>query len=136
LPAPPTDVVTCFVVREGEILLLKRSQKVGTYRGRWSGVSGYVETTDPEAQAWTELREEVGGTPGQLTLRRTGKPLVVTDDTLGRTWRVHPFRFAANADFEPRLDWENLKSCWVTPDSLDSMSTVPGLAAAWKRVSK
>jgi 8-oxo-dGTP diphosphatase len=132
----PTNVVTCFVARGKEILLLRRSQQVGTYRGRWSGVSGYLETADPEEQAWTELREEVGGTPDQLTLCQKGPPLLIKDETLGRTWRVHPFRFAAKDGFEPELDWENLEARWVTPDRLSVMSTVPGLSAAWERVSE
>ena len=38
-------VVTCFLESEGEILILYRSEQVGSYQGRWAGVSGYVETT-------------------------------------------------------------------------------------------
>jgi hypothetical protein len=33
-------VITCFVMYEGKILLLKRSDKVGTYKGFWNSVSG------------------------------------------------------------------------------------------------
>jgi len=44
-------VVTCFLLRRAaagdEVLLLRRSQKVGTYRGRWAGVSGYLEEAAP-----------------------------------------------------------------------------------------
>ena len=36
-------VVTCFLEHGGEIPLLRRSQRVGTYKGRWAGVSGYIE---------------------------------------------------------------------------------------------
>ena len=45
--APPTHVVTCFLLRRtrdgDEILLVRRSQRVRTYRGSWASVSGYVE---------------------------------------------------------------------------------------------
>ncbi|GAI08379.1 unnamed protein product, partial [marine sediment metagenome] len=41
----------------GEILLLRRSERVGSYRGRWAGVSGYIEKT-PDEQAMVEIEEE------------------------------------------------------------------------------
>ena len=52
-------VVTCFLTHRGRILLLKRSDRVGSYRGRWAGVSGYMET-EPDAQALVEIFEETG----------------------------------------------------------------------------
>lgn len=51
-------VVTCFLEHDGKIPLLRRSQRVGTYRGRWAGVSGYIEEGNtPYAQALEEIRE-------------------------------------------------------------------------------
>ena len=37
-------VVTGILRQRGRILLLKRSDEVGSYRGLWAGVSGFVET--------------------------------------------------------------------------------------------
>ena len=51
------QVVTCFLESDGEILLLRRSEQVGSYQGRWAGVSGYIETTADE-QALVEIEEE------------------------------------------------------------------------------
>ncbi len=128
-------MVTCFVERDRRVLVLKRSEKVGTYRGCWSGVSGYLETPDPIEQAWIELREELGATADDLTLERIGSPLVILDETSGRRWRVHPFRFLARPSFEPRLDWENLEARWVSPKALSSMTTVPELPKTWAQVA-
>ena len=37
-------VVTCLLVNnEGDLLILKRSNRVRTYKGLWGGVAGYVE---------------------------------------------------------------------------------------------
>ena len=135
MPPSPTDVVTCFVVRNQTVLLLKRSQKVGTYRGYWSGVSGYLETPEPIDQAWTELREELGASRDDLSLERRGDTLDIVDEETGRRWRVHPFRFSATVDFEPRLDWENQRMRWVNPEAISRLKTVPGLMSAWERVS-
>src|SRR5262249_21058093 len=56
----PTHVVTCLLLRtdqqETRMLLLRRSQRVGSYRGRWAGVSGFVEpNVSPDEQAYTEI---------------------------------------------------------------------------------
>lgn len=130
-----TNVVTCFLTRNGKVLVLKRSDKVGTYRGRWAGVSGFVETADPLDQAWIELGEEVGISRDDATLERVGEPLLVSDNDAKRRYLVHPFRFSMSAHTEPRLDWEHVALLWVFPDEIESMATVPGLYQAWQRVS-
>jgi len=52
-------VVTCFLESDGEILILRRSRQVGSYQGKWAGVSGFIETTADE-QALVEIEEETG----------------------------------------------------------------------------
>ena len=56
------DVVTSFLLRRSpagsdELFLVRRSNRVGTYHGRWAGVSGFVEAP-PDEQAYVELAEE------------------------------------------------------------------------------
>jgi ADP-ribose pyrophosphatase YjhB (NUDIX family) len=132
-----TKVVTVFLLRPGasgeEILLLRRSGRVGTYRGRWAGVSGYLEST-PEVQAYTELREEVGLGAEDVRLIRQGTALPVDDMDTGRHWLVHPFLFALTGEREPAIDWEHEEARWVAPSALADFETVPGLAAALARV--
>ena len=54
-------VVTCFLERGGQIMLLRRSEHVSTYRGKWAGVSGYIEEgSSSSQQAWTEIEEGAG----------------------------------------------------------------------------
>jgi 8-oxo-dGTP pyrophosphatase MutT (NUDIX family) len=129
-----THVVTCFLLDPGgRLLILRRGSKVGTYQGRWAGVSGYLET-DPEEQAYTELSEEVGLSRQDLTLLAQGEPLEVVDTELGRTWVVHPLLFRVNAPDKIRLDWEHTESRWIDPAEIASFPTVPGLVDALKRV--
>jgi 8-oxo-dGTP pyrophosphatase MutT (NUDIX family) len=131
-------VVTCFLLRRtaggDEILLLRRSQKVGTYRGRWAGVSGYIEGTPPLAQAYREIEEEAGLIQEEVTLVETGDPLEVPDAETGQRWLVHPFLFEVRPDAEVRVDWEHTEARWVRPEDVFTFDTVPQLAGALKRV--
>lgn len=47
--------------RGRKVLILKRSQKVGSYPGRWAGVSGFIEENEtPMDAARREVYEETG----------------------------------------------------------------------------
>ncbi|MBW2467627.1 MAG: NUDIX pyrophosphatase [Deltaproteobacteria bacterium] len=126
-------VVTSFIRHRGKILLLRRSSKVGTYKGRWAGVSGYLEVSSPLVQALKEIYEETGLTESQVTLVSSGKPLEVPDQKLGVCWLVHPFLFETNEPEKIKLDWEHVEVQWVEPALLRQLSTVPKLAEAYER---
>ena len=131
-------VVTCFLLRRAaagdEVLLLRRSQQVGTYRGRWAGVSGYLEEATPLAQAYREVEEEAGLTQEEVSLLRAGEPLVVLDAEADRRWIVHPFLFEVRADAEVRVDWEHTEARWVRPEEVFGFEAVPQLAEVLMRV--
>lgn len=128
-------VVTCFLEREGKICLLKRSRQVGTYRGRWAGVSGYLEEGNtPYQQALEELREEAGLAEEDLELLKAGEPLEAVDEELGRKWVIHPFRFRLLSPEKLRIDWEHTEFRWIKPEKITEFETVPKLAETWERV--
>jgi 8-oxo-dGTP diphosphatase len=128
------DVITVFLTIDGKVLVLKRSGKVGSYRGHWSGVSGYLESADPLQQAYVEMVEEVGLGKEDVTLMKRGKPLEVFDQVRKRAWRVHPFLFVVHSPDKIRLDWENVEMRWVLPEEIDQLKTVPALKEALDRV--
>lgn len=128
-------MVTCFLESGGKILLLRRSQQVGSYRGRWAGVSGYIETT-PEEQALVEIAEETGLSEEDLKLIRKGEPLSVEDEELGTRWIVHPFLFQIKDPDRIKLDWEHKELKWIDPGDIDSYNTVPMLGETFDRVYK
>ena len=132
------DVVTIFLLRRlpnapEEILILRRSQRVGTYRGRWAGVTGFVEAP-PDEQAYTELREETGLERSDVTLLRRGEPFTFTDDALDREWTVHPYLFLVADPAKIQTDWENVETKWIHPADLDQYETVPMLDESLRRV--
>ena len=55
------DIVTVFIEYQAKILLLRRSQNVKTMKGKWAGVSGFIEKSEPPvSRALTEIQEETG----------------------------------------------------------------------------
>lgn len=121
------SAVTSFILYKDKILLVKRSNKVGSYRRHWSGVSGYLESKDPLKQAKTEIKEETNLNPKTLTLLRKGKPLSVDDYKNNSFWRVHPFLFEIKKEPKIKLDWENTDYRFVAPWNLSKLKTTPNL---------
>jgi 8-oxo-dGTP diphosphatase len=129
-------VVTCFLEHGGKIMLLRRSERVGTYQDKWAGVSGYIEEgRTPSQQAWTELKEESGLDAGDVELTQEGQPLEVDDAQLGRKWIVHSFRFKVLKPEKIRINWEHTEAKWIAPEDIGRHETVPGLLESWQRVA-
>jgi nicotinamide-nucleotide amidase len=126
-------VVTCFLEQVGDILILRRSGKVGTYKRAWAGISGYIETDDVK-QAVKEINEETGLRKNDIQLSRQGEPLDVYDLVLQRKWVVHPFLFHIKDPEKIKIDWEHTESRWIRPGTLNKFKTVPGLDRALQRV--
>jgi len=125
-------VVTAFLEGpDGRILLLRRSSRVGSFQGRWAGVSGYLESESAEAQAYTEIQEETGLTPAVLHLERTGRVVYARDGQ--RVFSVRPFRFRVTT-LDVRLDWEHTEAEWVDPAEIGRREVVPKLDRAWAAV--
>jgi ADP-ribose pyrophosphatase YjhB (NUDIX family) len=135
----PTHVVTSFLLRRDRghdaILLVRRSERVRTYRGAWAGISGYLEPgVTPLEQAYTELREETSFAQSDVRLLRTGQPIPVEDAENSLSWVVHPFLFEALRPEALRTDWEATGFQWIAPETLPTLPTVPRLAEAFAAV--
>jgi predicted aconitase with swiveling domain/8-oxo-dGTP pyrophosphatase MutT (NUDIX family) len=127
-----TPVVTAFLQREdGRVLLLKRSQKVGSFRGRWAGVSGYLETPKPEEQGLREIEEETGIARSEVQWVRSGPPVLARDSD--QIFVVHPMLFQTRSP-SVRIDWEHTEFEWVDPQEIHRRETVPKLDRAWNAV--
>jgi nicotinamide-nucleotide amidase len=127
------QVVTAFLRQGNKILILRRSGKVGTYRGKWAGVSGYIEKTARE-QALSEIQEETGLSPEDVKLVREGSPLEVLDAGLKIKWIIHPFLFEVKNPEKIKTDWEHQEARWISPADIDHYDTVPKLKEALNTV--
>ena len=120
-------VVTCILLYEDKMLLLKRSNQVSTYQGQWAGVSGYVEPGDDvRERAIIEITEEIGLRRDQVQLITQGEPIEFYDPGETQRWCVHPFLFSTCTN-KVTLDWEHDDYAWVSATQLDNYNTVPKL---------
>jgi len=133
------SVVTVFLRHDAAVLLLCRSDEVGSYTGRWGGVAGHVEDGDwtdghPDGAAHREISEETGLDPdADATLVRRGDSFTTEDWDLGIRWVVYPYLFdAATRDIE--TNYETTDYEWVPPTEVLRRETVLDLWTSYDRV--
>ncbi|MFA5033058.1 MAG: NUDIX pyrophosphatase [bacterium] len=138
-----SNVVTCFLESEGKILILKRSSKVGTYQGKWAGVSGYMPSkkttgrdTTPEQQALKEINEETSLAAEEVELLKKGKPVMVKDEKLNKEWKIYPFMFRVKTPDKIKIDWEHSETIWIKPEDMEKYDTVPNLKETFQSISE
>jgi nicotinamide-nucleotide amidase len=122
-------VVTSFLEFQKKILILRRSNKVGTYQSQWAGVSGYIEKS-PDQQALIEIQEETGLSASDVELTRKGNTITARDDKLKRIWIIHPYLFRVLNPDKIKIDWEHTETKWITPEEIADYPTVPRLKVA------
>ena len=124
-------VVTCIMLNnEGEILVLKRGDKVRTYKGMWGGIAGYIEENENSYEtALKEIFEETGLEKRDVSLVRQLEPFIFTDFYDGKKydWEVFPFLFKTEKKSKVHIDWEHSEYRWIAPSKIKNMNTVPHL---------
>ncbi|HXZ04341.1 MAG TPA: NUDIX domain-containing protein [Ktedonobacteraceae bacterium] len=132
-----THVVSCFLLRtdmdQPRLLIVQRSQRVGSYNARWAGISGFLETgVTPDEQAYTEIREETALQGEQIRMLKRGKVIEYADASIGRHWYIHPFLFEVLTPGAITLDWEASGMQWIIPSEIQAFETVPKLEEAYR----
>jgi len=123
-------VVTCLLMKDKKILILKRSDKVSTYKGMWGGVAGYVEKhEEPYETALKEINEEVGIKKENISLLKQCDPFTFTDHYEGKKydWKIYPFLFKIGKKDKIQIDWEHSEYRWILPSNIGRYDTVPHL---------
>lgn len=133
----PTHVVTSFLFQENQkaprILVVKRSERVGSYNGKWAGISGFVEpNVSPDEQAYTEIREETTLQRDQVRMLRRGAVIEYSDAGLNRHFYIHPFLFEVFNPEQIKTDWEAVDMHWIDPVELSKYDTVPKLQEVYE----
>lgn len=128
-----TSVVTVFLRNGAEVLLLRRSDAVGSYSGRWGAVAGHAEGA-PDAQAIEEIEEETGIPGDAVSFVRRGERFPVTDPALDTRWLVTPYLFDADHR-EVTTNEETTIAEWAPPIEILRRETVPDLWTSYWRVA-
>jgi len=120
------NIVTSFLFKDGKVLLLKRSNKVGSFRGKWAGISGYIENENSLEAALREIKEETGVQSNQLKLLKKGNPFDINDPVNGCICSINSFLFLFDGS-EIQIDWEHDEYEWINPSEIDNYETVTNL---------
>lgn len=128
-----TAVVVSVVVKcKGKVLLLKRSDKVLTYKGVWGVVAGYLdEIRSVEEIALKEIYEEIGVSMDNVSKLVKGATYTFTDE---KTWIVCPVLVELRKKPELKLDWENTEYRWIERDKISEFELVPNLEKTFESV--
>jgi isopentenyldiphosphate isomerase len=130
-------VITIFIKYEDKILLLKRSDKVLTYKGKWNTVAGYIdELKSIQEKIKEEVREELGIEENNFSSIFIGESYEFKDEKINKTWIVFPVLVELKNEPEIKLDWEHTEYKWVKPEEIESFDIVSNLNESLKRVVK
>ena len=123
-----TRIVTSFIKYNDQILILKRSEKVRSMKGLWSGVSGIIENNEnPIDRAKIEIFEEVGIKEKEIKLvKKLEKMKISSQQYKNHEWEIFPFLFETKNE-NVELNWENSEFKWILPKELKNYQTVPSL---------
>lgn len=123
-----TRIVTSFIKYNDQILILKRSEKVRSMKGLWSGVSGIIENNEnPIDRAKIEIFEEVGIKEKEIRLvKKLEKMKISSQQYKNHEWEIFPFLFETK-NGNITLNWENSEFKWILPKELKNYQTVPSL---------
>jgi len=123
-----TRIVTSFIKNSDQILILKRSEKVRSMKGLWSGVSGMIENNEnPLDRAKIEIFEEIGMKEDEIKLvKKLEKMNISSSQYKNHQWEIFPFLFETKKEII-HLNWENSDFKWILPIELKNYETVPSL---------
>ena len=123
-----TRIITAFIKNNDKILILKRSDKVRSMKGLWSGVSGIIENDEiPTNRAKIEIFEEVGIKENKINLVKSVEKIKISSPQYeNHEQEVFPFLFETN-ETEIKLNWENSEYKWINVNELKNYETVPSL---------
>jgi 8-oxo-dGTP pyrophosphatase MutT (NUDIX family) len=119
-------VVTSIIENDNKILILKRSEKVKSFKHKWAGISGYFEKDeDLLSRALIEIYEETKVKNKDLILRKILKQITIKIEN-EKVITIQPFYFLSKTK-NISTDWEHSEYKWIKEDQLSNYDLVPKL---------
>lgn len=121
-------VLSIFVRFNDDFLLLKRSDKVGNYKGKWNVVAGYLdEPKSVESKTLDEFKEELGIEESMIESISFGKRYEIQDKFLKKSFIVYPVMISLKEKPSIKLDFEHTEFRWIKLSELKDYDTIPDL---------
>jgi 8-oxo-dGTP pyrophosphatase MutT (NUDIX family) len=131
--AKKAAVLIIFVKHKEKILILKRSNKVHSYKGKWSTIAGfYDEIAKIDKKVAEELQEELKITKNyDISI---GTPYWFEDKDIGKKWFRIPVIVKLIKPVKIKIDWEHSEYKWINPKDFKKYDFAPGMEENLKHV--
>jgi isopentenyldiphosphate isomerase len=128
-------VVNIFVKFKDKFLILKRSDRVQNYQGKWNSISGFLdEIKEVREKVLEEIEEESGISKKIVSKMYIADLHELKDKRIGKTWIIIPVLVELDRNPDIRLDWEHSDYKWVKKEELKNFDIVYNLDKVLKRV--
>jgi len=127
-------IVSIFVKYKDEFLLLKRSDKVNVYKGKWNSLTGYLDKPNFIEQIVEEVEEELGFGKEYFLSTQFGDHYEIFDDKINKKWIIFPVLLELNDKPDIRLNWENSEYKWIKPGELNNFDIIPDVEEGLKKL--
>ena len=124
-------VVLCFVVCDGELLLLRRGYAVEFYKGWWNVVAGQWDgKSSLQESVYRKLAEEVHIAPDLVKSIKVGTPYSFYDFIIEKDWCMHPVLVELKEKPAIRLTEKHQSFRWVKPRDVKLFDVIPRISDA------
>jgi len=115
--------VICFIERDGKILLMKRSDKVGSMHGQWDTAGGYYDELLPPIDiAYKEILEETGILKKEICSIQEG---VVIRHVSEKRSSIFCLYYCKTKKRNIHLDYEHTEYAWVNIKDISTYAVTP-----------
>lgn len=128
--------IIVFVKYKDKILLLKRSDKVRTYKEKWNTIAGYLDEVEKpiEEKIYNELEEELGIERSNINNLKITRQYKIEDKKIKKTWLTYPTLVELIKNPKIKLDWEHSEFRWIKRNEIKNFDCVYKLAESLKKV--
>jgi len=114
-----TPIIMCFVKFGDEMIVVKRSDLVHTYKQAWSTVTAYVDNNiSLRHHVLHEVQDELGVMEQDIFYAKSFQSFKYYDAKLQHTWIVFPYVIELNKKVKVKIDWEHTAFKWIKFDEL------------------
>lgn len=126
-------IMSIFVKYKDEVLLLKRSDKVNVYKGKWNSLTGYLDKPNFIEQIAEEAEEELDLGEEYFSKLLFGDSYEIIDSKINKKFIIFPVLLELKEKPEIKLNWENTDYRWIKPEELNDFDIIPDVEEGLKR---